>query len=537
MASNNVEWVPGDLVPLNFGSQLTRHDFGKDFIFGAATSSYQVVEGAYDQGRRGMSNWDAWSLLKPAKVKDGGNGCVAIDHYNLFREDVKLMKKMGLDYYRFSISWSRILPGGRLSAGLNREGVNFYNQLIDLLLEEDIKPLATIFHFDVPKCLEDEYQGFLDNRILQDFAEYAEVCFFEFGDRVKMWVTVNEPSTYTTLGYITGTFPPGHGAPNEHLGLNVVKHRHCLDIDQTCYGGDAATEPYIVAHNLILAHAKAVDIYRKKYQAVQEGKIGIVTAINWYHPYSTKPEDIATTERAIEFVLGWYIEPLALGHYPLSMQKRVGERLPKFSDEERELVLGSYDFIGLNYYTTNWAEYKPKQPGDPINYYTDQEVEFHTERNGVPIGPQAGSDWLFVVPVGIYELLTYAKKKYNDPIIYVTENGTNEKFDKTLPLSSLLHDDARIQYHQQHLAFVKLAMDRNKVNVKGYIVWALFDNYEWAEGYSVRFGMYYVDYVNGLTRYPKQSAIWFMNFLNKKKLLGPKRQVEEEKPVGKRKRN
>ncbi|KAL3642812.1 hypothetical protein CASFOL_013627 [Castilleja foliolosa] len=537
MSSNKFK-APRDLIPDNFGANLSRHDFPDGFLFGAATSAYQV-EGAYDDGRRGLTNWDAWSLLRPGKVVDGGNGCVAIDHYNLVKEDVKLMKKLGIDFYRFSIAWTRILPGGKLSSGLNREGVRFYNQLIDMLLAEGIEPVVTIFHFDVPKVLEDEYSGFLDRRILKDYAEYAEVCFFEFGDRVKFWVTVNEPSTYTTLGYITGTFPPGHGASHEDLGLNVLKHRHTRKIDQTIHGGDASTEPYLVAHHLILAHAMAVDIYRRKYQAVQGGQIGIVTAINWYMPYSDKPEDVAATGRAIDFVLGWYIQPLVTGEYPESMRERVADRLPVFSQEEKELVKGSFDFIGLNYYTSNWAAYKAKKLGDPTNYYTDQETEFYTERDGVEIGPQAGSAWLHVVPLGIYQLLTYAKKQFNDPVIYVTENGTNEKNDRTQPLARLLEDNKRIEYHQQHLAYVKQAIEEG-VNVKGYTVWALFDNYEWAEGYSVRFGMYYVDYINGLTRYPKNSAIWFMNFLNKKVIARPKqRQIEDAKEdkAAKRKRH
>ncbi|KAL3644197.1 hypothetical protein CASFOL_012129 [Castilleja foliolosa] len=520
------------------GSNLTRHNFPDDFLFGAATSAYQV-EGAYNEGRRGMANWDAWSLLRPGKVSDGGNGCVAIDHYNLFKEDVKMMKKLGVDTYRLSIAWSRILPGGRLSSGLNREGVRFYNQLIDLLLAEGIEPIVSIFHFDVPKYLEDEYQSFLDRRIVLDYAEYAEVCFFEFGDRVKFWVTINESFTFTNLGYVTGTFPPGHGSPSEELGLNIVKHRNVRGTDQTLYGGDASTEPYLVAHHLILAHARAVDIYRRKYQAVQGGKIGIINVTNWYVPYSDKPEDVAATERAIEFVLGWFVEPLVSGDYPLSMRERVKERLPIFTPEEKLLVKGSFDYLGLNYYTSNYAAYKAKKPSDPTNYYTDQEVQFYTERGGVPIGPQAGSEWLYVVPIGIYQLLTYAKKKYNDPIIYVTENGVDEKNRKNLPLATLLEDEYRIEYHQAHLAYVKLAMEKDNVNVKGYTVWALFDNYEWAEGYSVRFGMYYVDYVNGLTRYPKNSAIWYMNFLNNKKLLSDKRQVEEvkEDKATKRKRS
>ncbi|KAK6139734.1 hypothetical protein DH2020_026527 [Rehmannia glutinosa] len=376
--------------------KLNRHDFPDDFLFGAASSAYQI-EGGYDKGRKTMS-----------KISDGSNGCIANDHYGKYKEDVALMKKMGLDTYRFSISWSRILPCGKLSGGINREGVKFYNDLIDLLLAAGITPFVTIFHFDLPKCLQDEYGGFL--------------------------------------------------------------HRNIV--------GKAATEPYKVAHHLILAHARAVDIYRRKYQAVQGGKIGVTNMTTWFDPYSDKPEDVKAAKRAVDFMWGWFVEPIVTGDYPKVMRDRVKERLPVFTPEEEKMV---------------------------------------------------GSDWLFVVPVGIYQLLVYTKEKYNDPIIYITENGVDEKNHKHLPVIAALEDDDRIEFHEQHLAYMKKAMDEHQVNVKGYMIWALFDTYEWPEGYTVRFGLYYIDYNNNLDRYPKNSAIWYMNFLNKNRLPGPKRLVEEIK--------
>ncbi|KAI3443430.1 hypothetical protein Pfo_000095, partial [Paulownia fortunei] len=331
-------------------------------------------------------------------------------------------------------------------------------------------------------------------------------------------------------------FPPAHGSPSEQP--NAVKHRCVRGVDNTCVGGDAGTEPYKVAHHLILAHAVAVDIYRKHYQTVQGGKIGVTNMTTWYDPYSPSREDTAAASRAVDFMWGWFVAPIVTGDYPPVMRKRVGTRLPKFTPEETKLVKGSYDFIGMNYYTTNWAAYKPTPPCTPPTYYTDQEVEFFTERNGVSIGEQAGSDWLFIVPYGIYKLLTHTKDTYNDPLIYITENGVDEKNNKNLPVTRARKDDYRIKFHQDHLSYVKQALDYG-VNVKGYILWSLFDNYEWAEGYTVRFGIYYVDYVNDLVRYPKNSAIWYMNFLNKKLLPGPKRQVEEieEDSTMKMKRN
>ncbi|KAL0338768.1 UNVERIFIED_CONTAM: Oleuropein beta-glucosidase [Sesamum angustifolium] len=451
--------VPGAQVARYDGAKLTRHDFPPDFIFGCATSNYQV-EGAYAQGGRSLSNWDVFTLQRPGKILDGSNGCFAIDHYNRFKEDVALLKKLGVDAYRFSLSWSRILPGGRLNGGINKEGVKFYNDLIDLLLAEGIEPCVTIFFFDVPQCLEDEYGGFLSPKIVQDFAEYAEVCFFEFGDRVKFWITQNEPITFTKNGYVDGSFPPGHGSTSaQPSAKNAVGHRCARRVDNTCYGGDAGTEPYIVAHHLILAHRVAVDIYKNKYQDVQGGKIGITNMSVWQDPYSDAPADIEAASRALDFMFGWFVAPIVTGDYPPVMRDRVGNRLPKFTPNEVKLVKGSYDFLGINYYTTNWAAYKPTPPGTPPTYYTDQEVEFFTVRDGVPIGEQAGSDWLYVVPYGIRNLLVHAKNKYNNPIIYLTENGVDEKNDRSATITTALKDDHRIKYHQEHLAFLKEATE------------------------------------------------------------------------------
>ncbi|KAK4414872.1 Oleuropein beta-glucosidase [Sesamum alatum] len=518
--------VSGPQMSRYDGAKLTRHNFPADFVFGGATSTFQV-EGGYAQDGRSLSNWDVFCLQKPEKILDGSNGCVAIDHYNRFKEDVALMKKLGIDSYRFSISWSRVLPGGRLSGGINREGIQFYNDLIDLLVAQGIEPFVTIFHFDVPQCLEDEYGGFLSPKIVQDFAEYAELCFFEFGDRVKFWITQNEPVTFTKNGYVIGVFPPGHGSIAALLGeKNALGHRCARGVDTTCYGGDAGTEPYIVAHHLIIAHGVVVDIYRKNYQAVQGGKIGVTHVSEWFDSYSDTQADIDAASRAVDFMLGWFVAPIVTGDYPPVMRERVGSRLPRFTPEQTRLIKGSYDFIGLNYYTTSWAAYKPTPPGTPPTYISDQEVEPFTERNGVPIGEQAGSGWLYIVPHGIRKLLYHIKKVYNDPIIYITENGVNEKNNRGTTIAAGLKDDVRIKYHQDHLVCTKEAMDLG-VKVKGYFAWSLFDNYEWVEGYTVRFGMFYVDYVNGFTRYPKKSAIWYMNFLNKNIIPRPKRQVEE----------
>ncbi|KAL3830118.1 hypothetical protein ACJIZ3_018920 [Penstemon smallii] len=519
-------------------TKITRHDFPKDFVFGCATSAYQV-EGAYDADGKSMSNWDAYTLRRPECISDGSNGCIAIDHYNKYKEDVLLMKKLGLDAYRFSISWSRVLPGGRLSSGVNKDGVKYYNDLIDFCLDNEIEPYVTLFHFELPQCLEDEYGGFLSPKIVQDFGEFAELCFWEFGDRVKHWITLNEPWTFSYSAYVAGTYPPGRGVTtNEHLrslSNGAVMHRgihltgpHTRSL-LTNSAGDPGTEPYIAAHHLILSHASAVDIYRKQFQAVQGGKIGITNMSNWFEPLNDTEEDKAAAQRAVDFMWGWFMSPIVHGDYPPVMRKLVGKRLPTFTPEETKLIQGSYDFIGLNYYTTNYVTSSPTTPpNSKPSYKTDQQAEHCTEKNGIPIGEKPGSIWFFIVPRGIYGLLVHTKDKYNDPLIYITENGMSEANNNKLTVTEARKDDLRVSCYQDHLTYTKQAIEYG-VNVKAYFLWSMFDNYEWAEGYTARFGIFYIDFANRLARHPKASAFWWMNFLNKN-LAAPvarsKRQVK-----------
>ncbi|XP_022871416.1 beta-glucosidase-like [Olea europaea var. sylvestris] len=521
-------------------SKITRSDFPPGFAFGAATSAYQI-EGGWNAGGKGLSNWDVFTQKQPGGISDGSNGCVAIDHYNMFRDDVALMKKMGFNSYRFSIAWTRILPGGRLCTGVSKEGIQFYNDLIDALLAAGIEPYATIFHWDVPQCLEDEYGGFLSDKIVKDFCEFAGVCFWEFGDRVKHWITLNEPWSFSFSGYAIGTFPPHRGKAPTTTGeakKHSILHRCAVRSQIARKYGDPGREPYIVAHHLILSHAYAVDIYRRKYQESQGGTIGMTNCIQWYEPLTDSQEDQDAATRGNDFMLGWFVEPLVTGDYPESMIKNVGDRLPKFTEKEEKLVKGSYDFLGINYYTATYASNDTTKPTTE-SYLTDSHVVPSTERNKVPIGAKAGSDWLYIVPWGIYKLMVDMKKRYNDPIIYITENGVDEVNDKSVNCTQALSDEIRIHYHQEHLCQLKKAIygtnGKDGVKVKGYFIWSLFDNFEWAAGYSVRFGIIYVHYDNGrYTRLPKNSAVWWRNFLSKKADIPSEK--EAEKPEERRKR-
>lgn len=431
------------------------------------------------------------------KIQDGSNGDVAIDSYHRYKEDVGIMKEMNLDAYRFSISWARILPHGKLSKGVNRKGVRYYNNLIDELVSNGLQPFVTLFHWDLPQALEDEYGGFMSPRIVDDFRDYADLCYKEFGDRVKHWITLNEPWSYSVGGYVNGILAPGRCSA--WMQLN-------------CTGGDASTEPYLVAHHQLLAHAAAVRIYKQKYQAKQKGMIGITLNSHWFVPYSNATHHRNAAKRAVDFMFGWFMDPLTYGDYPHSMKSLVGNRLPKFSKEQSMIVKGSFDFLGLNYYTANYASYLPYSNNLTISYYTDSRANLSTARNGIPIGPMAASNWLYVYPRGIHDILLYTKKTYNNPLIYITENGIDEVNNKTLSLEEALIDNMRIDYYYRHLSFLREAI-RDGVNVKGYFAWSLLDNFEWNNGYTVRFGINFVDYNDGLKRYPKLSASWFKIFL------------------------
>ncbi|KAM7512033.1 hypothetical protein LguiB_010908 [Lonicera macranthoides] len=448
---------------------MNRNNFSKDFIFGTASSAYQN-EGATKEDGKGQNIWD---------------------------------------------TFTERTPGGKIDGGVNKEGIRYYNNLIDELLANDIEPYVTLFHWDLPQALEDEYGGFLSPQIIVDFCNYAEFCFWEFGDRVKNWITLNEPWSFCTGGYVNGTFAPGRGGSSPEHIRGPLGRCSPWQIEKFS-NGDPATEPYLVAHYQLLAHAAVVDLYKQKFQAHQEGKIGISLVAEWKEPLNdTDTRDIKAASRSLDFMLGWFLEPLTTGDYPQSMRKLVGARLPKFSAEQSNKLKKSYDFIGVNYYTANYVSNAPVSSSGTLSYTTDSQVTTTTEREGKPIGPQAASRWLYIYPEGIYKLLVHIKKTYNVPLIYITENGVDEANDANLTLSESRNDSIRIKYHQDHLSYIRKAIDEG-VNVKGYFIWSFLDNFEWAEGYSVRFGMVHVDFKNELIRYPKDSAIWFTNFLKKR---------------------
>ncbi|XP_060669944.1 vicianin hydrolase-like [Ziziphus jujuba] len=300
--------------PSHYSMPFNRTSFPPHFIFGAGSAAYQS-EGAALQYGKGPSVWDTFTRNHPEKIEDRSSGIVADDFYHHYKEDIKLMKKIGLDSFRFSISWPRLLPTGKVKGGVNKQGIQFYNNVINGLLFNGIVPFVTLFHWDLPQALEDEYGGFLSPKIVEDFREYAQLAFKTFGDRVKNWATLNEPSAYCINGYNGGASAPGR----------------CSDYVANCTAGNSATEPYIVGHHLLLAHAQAVKLYKQKYKASQKGKIGITLVTNWYQPKFKTESSRKAASRALDFVLGWFLDPITYGDYPKIMKSLLGSRLPKFT--------------------------------------------------------------------------------------------------------------------------------------------------------------------------------------------------------------
>ncbi|XP_031400385.1 beta-glucosidase 40-like [Punica granatum] len=472
---------------------ISRGSFPKGFVFGTASSAFQY-EGAVNEDGRGLTVWDTFAH-KSGKISDFSNADVAVDQYHRYEEDIQLMKDLGMDAYRFSIAWSRIFPNG--SGEINEAGVNHYNKFIDALLVKGIEPYVTLYHWDLPQTLEDKYLGWLSPEIIKDSVTFAETCFEKFGDRVKHWITFNEPHTFAIQGYDVGLqAPPGR----------------CSVLRLFCRAGNSASEPYIVAHNVLLSHATAVDIYRKKYQQKQQGSVSMSFDVMWFEPATNSTEDIEATQRAQDFQFGWLLDPLMFGDYPSSMKTRVGSRLPKFSQSESALVKGSLDFVGINHYTTYYAK------ASISNAFNDSledsgAITQPFKADFKPIGDSANSIWLYIVPRCIRSLMNYIKTKYENPSVIITENGMDDPNNLLISIRDALKDQKRIKYHNDYLMNLLAAIKEDGCNVKGYFVWSLLDNWEWAAGYTSRFGLYFVDYKDKLKRYPKDSVQWFKNFL------------------------
>ncbi|PHT38650.1 Beta-glucosidase 1 [Capsicum baccatum] len=466
---------------------VRRTDFPDTFVFGAGSSAYQVEGAAFEDGRT-PSIWDTFAH---AGIYGGANADVSCDAYHKYKEDVKLMADMGLEGYRFSISWSRLIPNGR--GLINARGLQYYNNLIDELLSHGIQPHATLCHSDIPQALQDEYGGWMSRKIIDDFAAYADVCFKEFGDRVLYWTTLNEVNVFTVGGYDSGLTPPNHCSPP--FGI------------KSCSTGNSSTEPYIVAHNILLAHSAAVRLYRGKYKSTQHGFVGLNLFAYRPLPYTNETADIIAVQRVYDFYVGWFANPLMSGDYPDIMKKNVGSRLPKFTREESTQVKGAIDFIALNHYQTVHVKDSSSSLDSKIRDYNDDgafEI-IYTDEDSPP-----GQIEYPVTQPGLGDILEYLKQAYGNPPIYIHENGQLTRRNATL------NDTSRVEYLQAYIGNLLDAM-RNGSNVKGYFTWSFLDCFELFDAYGSAFGLYYVDLDDkDLTRYPKFSAHWYSNFLKGK---------------------
>lgn len=472
--------------------------FPSDFAWGSATAAYQI-EGGAKEGGRGPSIWDTFSHI-PGNTLGNETGDVADDHYHRYDEDIALMKSLGLKHYRMSLSWSRLLPTGRGST-FNPAGLAFYTAVFESLNKSGISPLVTVYHWDIPQTLEDEYGGWRGEAVVDDFAAFADMAFKHFSPWVKSWTTFNEALTFIGEGYGDGVHAPGR----------------CSDRSR-CAEGDSNWEPILVAHNVILAHAAAVAKFRERFPPSNSGgyEIGMVNCGFMTYPY--RESDAERSQEFLEAEWAWFLDPVIFGDYPESLKKRVGDQMPSFTPEQSEMLKNSVDFIGVNYYTSRWVAIpdehrEPSPTASGLPYLNSRFTVMFLDDDMNLIGPVTGCEWLFVVPEGIHDLLVWLSDRYNgqmDPPLYdlrVTENGLAIPWWDQLTLSDTLNDTFRVDYYKSHIEQVGRAITEG-VKVTAYYAWSLMDNYEWADGYSKRFGLIYVDYETQ-ERIPKLSAWWY----------------------------
>ncbi|CAI9756588.1 unnamed protein product [Fraxinus pennsylvanica] len=468
--------------------------FPPNFLFGTSSSSYQY-EGAYTADGKGLSNWDVFTH-EPGTIGDGSNGDVAADQYHRYLEDVDLMASMGVNSYRFSISWARILPKGKYGA-VNLAGIDYYNKLIDALLLKGIQPFVTLTHYDIPQELEDRYGAWLSPKLQEDFEYFADICFQNFGDRVKYWITFNEPNVFIIQAYRFGRYPPSR----------------CSKGFGSCTTGNSETEPFIAAHNVILAHAAAVNLYRTKYKKQQGGKIGLTVQCLWFEPISNSTADKLAAERGQAFLSNWILDPVILGKYPREMKDILGSALPEFSKNDLSKLQSSLDFIGLNYYAAFYVQDCMFSTCTPIpgTSRTEGFIRQTTKKDGIPLGEPTGMPYFNAYPQGLEKTVTYLKERFNNTPIIITENGYCEASDSNSTIEESVNDNMRVKVQASYLDALSTAM-RKGADVRGYFLWSFLDNFEWTFGYTKRFGLYYVDQVT-LKRTPKLSTTWYRNFI------------------------
>jgi beta-glucosidase len=435
--------------------------FPDKFIWGTATASYQIEGGGHEEGR-GESIWDRFAR-QPGKVYNQENGEVACDHFHRYPEDVQLMSELGIQSYRFSFAWPRLFPEEGI---FNPEGLEFYKRLLNELEAKGITPVATIYHWDLPTWLQDK-GGWTNRETVDHYLTYTKVLFEAFGNRIKSWITHNEPWCAAFLGYAFGVHAPGHTDWNEAL---------------------------IASHHLLLSHGKAVKLYRSMgYQ----GEIGITLNLTPAVPATEDPRDVVAAHRADGFSNRWFLDPVLKGDYPEDMVDFYSDRFGPLTFNkpgDLEIINTPIDFLGINYYTHNIIVH---DENDQIFWgRLIQETENVTDMG-----------W-GIHPDSLYKLLTRIKREYTDLPLYITENGA--AYPDQL-VNGKVEDFGRIKYLHDHFAAAHHFIEEGG-NLQGYYVWSLMDNYEWAFGYSKRFGIIYVDFET-LERTPKESYKWYQRVI------------------------
>ncbi|XP_056298693.1 cytosolic beta-glucosidase [Pseudoliparis swirei] len=440
--------------------------FPRDFAWGAGTAAYQI-EGGWQSDGKGPSIWDTFCHEK-GRVFGDQNGDEACNSYELWEKDLECIQQLGLTHYRLSLSWARLLPDGT-TRHVNQKGVQYYRKVLDDLLACNVSPMVTLYHFDLPQALQDQ-GGWKSAGTATLFDSYAKFCFQTFGDRVKLWITINEPYVCAKLGHEDGIHAPGLKEP-----------------------GVAA---YLVGHNMLRAHAMAWHSYDSVYRAEQKGAVSLAVNSDWLEPSTAgRAEDIAAAERQLAFTLGWFAWPVFVtGDYPEAMRSAVdaqseklgcggASRLPGFSRDE-PAVLGTADFFALNYYTSR--KVTPGGGRGEMCMTSDRDAGELLD----PSWPICGVSWLAVVPHGLRKLLKYIKDTFNHPTVYITENG----FSQVGQLQ--IEDVQRSEFYKDTILEVAKAIQEDGVDVRGYFAWSLLDNFEWADGFSVRFGLFHVDFTD-----------------------------------------
>jgi len=441
--------------------------FGNRFLFGAAASSYQI-EGAVHEDGRAPSIWDIFSKT-PGKTYRGDTGDIACDHYNRYREDVELMGEIGLDAYRFSISWPRIFPE---KGKYNPEGMQFYKNLISELARNKIKPVVILYHWDMPLWVYN-MGGWLNRDSVKWFEEYAARVFQELGDSVSLWITHNEPLCSSFFSYYEGNHAPGHNSLSE-----AVK----------------------ASHHILLSHGYAVEAFRKL--NFQNSKIGITLNLIPVYPAAKSEKDIEAAQRRDGYLNRWFLDSVFRGEYPEDMKEIYKEYTGGSGFIEKgdlQKISVKNDFLGVNYYSR-----------ELIKYSDDVELGFKAVHGS---RPKTEMDWE-IVPEALYDLILRLRKEYTGIPIYITENGA--AFKDRLLKNRKVRDNKRVDYLRKHLMEVS-RLNRKKMNIKGYFIWSIMDNFEWQFGYSKRFGIIYIDYQTR-ERILKNSALWYRDLIKKRTL-------------------